>query len=157
MVGGRACARNLVPKLSTIADGGRVGGHVAGHCRVYFRHFLRHWANDPASFDKVLEEWVDNFMRPGRIAGGFRWYSAANDRRVRAMAGDGPAAEPITVPAYSLWGEHDPILRVAWQESLRDVFTDITLARAPDAGHFVPWESPALTNRAITEFFERLS
>lgn len=122
-------------------------------CRLYFRHFLQHWASNPHRFDDVLEEWVDTFMQPGRIAGGFRWYAAANERRLKAMAGDQPAAARIDVPAYSLWGQDDPILRVDWQPTLTEVFSDIALHQAPDAGHFVAWETPALANRAITTFF----
>jgi pimeloyl-ACP methyl ester carboxylesterase len=57
------------------------------------------------------------------------------------------------VPAISLWGQDDPILRVEWQETLPDVFSDITLQQAPGAGHFVAWEAPALANQAIKDFF----
>lgn len=122
-------------------------------CELYFGHFLRHWASNPNSFDHVLAEWVDNFMKPGRIAGGFRWYAAANERRSKAISGAPPKEAPITVPAISLWGQDDPILRVEWQETLPDVFSDITLQQAPGAGHFVAWEAPALANQAIKDFF----
>ena len=45
-------------------------------CRAYFRHFLSHWAGSPDAFDEpALEEWVDNFLKPGNLAGGFRWYA----------------------------------------------------------------------------------
>jgi pimeloyl-ACP methyl ester carboxylesterase len=122
-------------------------------CRAYFRHFLRHWSASDTAFDDVLEEWVDNFMKPGNLAGGFRWYACANQRRLAAMAGELPPEAKIRVPAYSLWGEKDTILPARWQETLTDVFTDIGLETAPDAGHFVHWEAPDLAADRIAGFF----
>jgi len=125
-------------------------------CRAYFRHFLSHWAGSPDAFDRAaLEDWVDTFLKPGNLAGGFRWYACANDRRLKAMAAGGEDAPPIDIPAYSLWGSADPILRAEWQETLTDVFTDIRLEQAPGAGHFVAWECPDLANARIQAFFER--
>ena len=123
-------------------------------CRAYFRHFLSHWAGRPDAFDAAaLEEWVDNFMKPGNLAGGFRWYACANERRLKAMQGGGEAAAKIGVPAYSLWGAADPILRPEWQETLTDVFTDIRLEQATGAGHFVAWEAPDPAAARIAAFF----
>lgn len=125
-------------------------------CRAYFRHFLTHWAGKPGAFDgSAQEDWVDNFLKPGNLAGGFRWYACANDRRLKAMAAGGEAAPMIEVPAYSLWGAADPILRAEWQDTLTDVFTDITLEQAPGAGHFVAWESPDLANARLIGFFQK--
>ena len=124
-------------------------------CRAYFRHFLSHWAGSPDAFDgAALEDWVDNFLKPGNLAGGFRWYACANDRRLKAVATGGETPPMIDLPAYSLWGSADPILRAEWQETLNDVFTDIQLEQAPGAGHFVAWESPDLTNARIRTFFD---
>lgn len=123
-------------------------------CRAYFRHFLAHWSHDPAAFAAELEEWVETFSKPGRLAGGFRWYAAANARRLQAMAGGGEPPSPIEVPAYSLWGASDPILRPAWQETLKEVFAEVTLELAPEAGHFVHWEQPGLANERILAFFK---
>ncbi len=122
-------------------------------CRAYFAYFLQHWSHDPAAFEAVLEEWVDNFLQPGRLSGGFDWYKSVNAKRLAAMANPPPPPAPIGVPAFSLWGESDAILRVEWQETLRPLFTDITLERAPQAGHFVHWEQPALANARIKTFF----
>jgi pimeloyl-ACP methyl ester carboxylesterase len=126
-------------------------------CRTYFHHFLSHWAGDPSAFDEAaLEDWVDNFLKPGNLAGGFRWYACANARRLKAMeAGAEPAAK-IEVPAYSLWGAEDPILRAEWQDTLNDVFAGVTLEQAPGAGHFVAWEAPDLANARIRAFFKPL-
>lgn len=124
-------------------------------CRAYLAHFLSHWAGDPAAFDPDdLEEWTTMFRRPGRLAGGFRWYTLANRRRLEAMAdSDAGRAPPIAVPAYSYWGSADPILKVEWQDSLDEVFTSVTCERAEGAGHFVPWERPEDSATRIAAFF----
>jgi hypothetical protein len=44
---------------------------------LYIGHFLDHWAHEPGFFDEDLERWVDNFMRPGNLQGGFDWYLAS--------------------------------------------------------------------------------
>jgi len=122
-------------------------------CRRYFRHFLSHWARDPHAFDDDLEAWVDNFMKPGNLRGGFAWYRATDAGR-RAMIRDGaPAMAPVTVPTRVLWGAHDPILKAEWRDRLGEYFTDIRVDLAPDAGHFVHYESPDLANREIAAFF----
>tara|TARA_R110001592_G_scaffold284964_1_gene553294 strand:- start:638 stop:1498 length:861 start_codon:yes stop_codon:yes gene_type:complete len=123
-------------------------------CRAYFRHFLHHWAGSPDAFDAAaVEEWTNNFLKPGNLAGGFRWYACANDRRLKAMEAGGEDAPMIETPAHSLWGAADPILRAEWQDTLTGVFTDIRLEQAPGAGHFVAWESPDLAGERIRAFF----
>ncbi len=125
-------------------------------CRAYFRYFLSHWAYDPSAFDDELEEWVDNFSKPGRLAGGFRWYTVASERRLKAMEDESAERNHlITVPTYSLWGAKDPILLAEWQETLNDVFETIELRLAPEAGHFVAWERPDIANDQIARFFGR--
>ena len=63
-------------------------------CRTYFAYFLAHWSHDPATFDDELETWVDNFMQPGNLQGGFNYYLSANAGRLAAMRGEtGPAGE----------------------------------------------------------------
>lgn len=130
-------------------------GHDRETCRAYVAHFLAHWAGSPDAFtDPDVDRWVDNFMKPGRLAGGFRWYAAANARRLKAMAD--PASEPsdrIAVPAYSLWGAKDPILRAEWQETLPDVFETVELHQVAGAGHFVHWETAETAVGHIRAFF----
>lgn len=126
-------------------------------CCVYFRHFLSHWAHDPHAFDDDLDAWVDNFMKPGNLRGGFDWYRATNESRLAAIRDGAPKLDKIAVPARVLWGAHDPVLKVEWRDNLEDYFTDIRIDVAPDAGHFVHYESPILANREILTFFDSLS
>lgn len=127
-------------------------------CKLYFRHFLTHWAHRKDAFEPYLDEWVDNFMLPGNIQGGFDWYSGVYRYRRRVMTeGDrAPAVAPIAVPTHVLWGRHDPVLQFAWTDRLGEFFSRLTLECAEDAGHYVHFETPDLANARMTAFLSGL-
>ena len=127
-------------------------------CRIYIGHFLRHWSGgDPHAFDDDLEAWVDNFMKPGNLQGGFNWYVGANRSRLAMMRGEAPPLPPIGTPTRVLWGGRDPVLKADWMDRLPEFFTDLEASVAPEAGHFVHMEQPELAVREIRAFFERLA
>jgi pimeloyl-ACP methyl ester carboxylesterase len=119
--------------------------------RIYFRHFLTHWTHQKAAFAPYLEEWVDNFMAPGNLQGGFDWYIGVARFRRRLMQEGALAIPKIKAPAHFLWGAHDPVLRFEFADRLGDYFETHTLEKAADAGHFVHFEMPALANARMLE------
>ncbi len=126
-------------------------------CALYLRHFLGHWSHgSPAFDDAALEAWVDNFMKPGNLQGGFNWYASVHDARMAMVEGRAKPPPPITVPTRVLWGAHDPVLKVEWMDRLPEFFTDLEAGVEPDAGHFVHWERPDRAAAAIAAFFGRL-
>jgi pimeloyl-ACP methyl ester carboxylesterase len=125
-------------------------------CGIYLKHFLDHWAHEPGVFDEDFEAWVDNFMRPGNLRGGFDWYVGVGEARMKMMREGAPDLPKIETPAYFLWGESDPILKVRWADRLGDYFSDFEFEPAPGAGHFVHYERPDLANDRITRFFSGL-
>jgi pimeloyl-ACP methyl ester carboxylesterase len=72
-------------------------------CTAYFGHFLRHWAWRKHAFDEVLEIFVDNFMKPGNLEGGFAHYKGSYAGRMAMMKGQTSALPPIEVPACVRW------------------------------------------------------
>ena len=125
-------------------------------CRIYIGHFLRHWARDPHAFDGDLEAWVDNFLRPGNLQGGFNWYSSVAEARAAVIREEVPPMPRITLPTRVLWGRHDPILKAAWADRLGEFFQDPEVTIAEDAGHFVHYETPDPAAAAIVAFFDGL-
>jgi pimeloyl-ACP methyl ester carboxylesterase len=131
-------------------------GYNRDTCRIYFKHFLAHWAHDPHAFDDDLEAWVDNFMRPGNLQGGFDWYIGFNDARIRQMTQPPLDLPPLGMPTRVLWGESDPVLKAEWSDRLHEYFRQAEVTIVPEAGHFVPYERPDFANAEITSFFERV-
>ncbi len=131
-------------------------GSSRAACRTYIGHFLRHWAHDPHAFDADLEAWVDNFMRPGNLQGGFDWYASVAEARAAVIREDVPALPKIALPTRIMWGRHDPVLKAEWIDRLGEFFESPEITIAEDAGHFVHYETPAAAASAIRAFFERL-
>jgi pimeloyl-ACP methyl ester carboxylesterase len=122
-------------------------------CRAYIGHFLRHWSHRKDAFDAVLEPWVDNFMVPGNLQGGFNWYVSAHAGRLAVMAGTAPRPPRIDRPTRVLWGRHDPVLKAEWADALPDQFGDLAVGFAEACGHFVHYEDPDLAAAEVAAFF----
>ena len=122
-------------------------------CRTYIGHFLHNWTHRKAAFDDVIEDFADNFFKPGNLAGGFAHYRASHARRVKMMQGEAPALPPITVPTCVRWAEHDPLFPYAWTDRLRETFSNIDLAMFSDVGHFPHREDPDRAASEIGAFF----
>ncbi|MCW5192333.1 alpha/beta fold hydrolase, partial [Burkholderia cenocepacia] len=118
------------------------------NCRTYIGHFLRNWTHRKAAFDDVIEDFADNFFKPGNLAGGFAHYRASHAGRVKMMQGEAPALPPITVPTCIRWAEHDPLFPYSWTDRLGETFSNLDLAMFPDVGHFPHREDP---DRAAAE------
>lgn len=128
-------------------------GSSRAACRAYIGHFLSHWAADPGAFDPVLDEWVDTFMKPGVLQGGFAWYCAVNETRL-AQINEGPQPRPkIAAPSLCLWGAEDPLFPPHFAEGIEAYFNEITVEVVPNAGHFVFFERPQYAATRICEFF----
>ncbi len=123
-------------------------------CATYIGHFLRHWAARPDTFDDVVDVFVDNFMKPGALRGGFDWYISANAGRFAVITETAPRLPRITVPTCIRWGEHDPLMPYAWTDRLNETFATLDLAPFP-AGHFPHREDPDRAALEIGAFFSR--
>jgi pimeloyl-ACP methyl ester carboxylesterase len=125
-------------------------------CRLYFRHFLDHWSGDnPAVFAEWLEIYVDNFMKPGNIQGGFDWYLSSAPNRRLWLEGKLPAKPRIEVPSRFLWGRRDPIIPTEWSDRLGEYWTNPSI-RFVDTGHFVHAEAPEIVAEEARGFFAGL-
>lgn len=132
-------------------------GASRASCEAHIGYLIRHWSHKKDAFDAVMERWIDNFMRPGNLQGGFNWYIGQNKGRLAIMSGESPKPAKIAVPTRVLWGRHDPVLKADWADVLDEYFSDLELSFAEDAGHFVHYEAPDLAAAEIDRFFGRLS
>lgn len=126
-------------------------------CRIYIQEFLRHWSYRKDAFDDELEVWVDNFMKTGNLQGGFNWYLSNHAGRMAVIEGVSPRLPPIDIPTRIFWGEHDPLFKRAWTDRLPEYFTDLEFSFAPNAGHFVHYETPDRACEEIRRFFRRVA
>lgn len=124
-------------------------------CATYIGHFLRHWAARPDAFDDVFETWIDNFMLPGNLQGGFNWYLSVNAGRIAAMRGQAPKLPPITVPTCVRWGDGDALFPLSWTDKLGETFANLDFAPFPGVGHYPHRESPDRAATLIAEFFTK--
>ena len=125
-------------------------------CETYIRHFLYHWSHEPGFLDEDLDLWVENFMKPGNLQGGFNWYISTNEGRIKQIR-HGPAELPkIETPTRVLWGVSDSVLKVEWADRLGDYFANLDFSPTQGAGHFVHYERPELANEEISGFFGAL-
>jgi pimeloyl-ACP methyl ester carboxylesterase len=125
-------------------------------CRAYFGYLLKHWSHRKHAFDDVLETYVDNFLKPGNLTGGFAYYRAAHAGRIRMLKGEAPKLAPIDVPTCVRWAEHDPLFPYAWTDRLGETFSNLDLAMFSDVGHFPHREDPDRAAHAIATFFARI-
>lgn len=142
---------NQLPWAAELVGGSREA------CRLYIGHFLRHWAGGrPDAFDDVLDAFVDNFMQPGNLQGGFNWYIAAAPGRLAVQEERAPPSPRITVPTRVMWGDHDPLFPYAWTDRLGETFERLELSPFEGAGHFPHKEEPDRAAEAIAAFFGSL-
>jgi pimeloyl-ACP methyl ester carboxylesterase len=131
-------------------------GATRDTCAAYIGHILRHWAHRKDAFDDVLPAFVDNFLKPGNLAGGFAHYRASHAGRIAMMKGEGPRLPPIGVATCIRWAEHDPLFPYAWTDRLAETFSDLDVAQFPGVGHFPHREDPDRAAAEIAGFFGRL-
>ena len=125
-------------------------------CETYISHFLRHWAHRKNAFDDVMPAFIDNFLKPGNLVGGFAHYRATHAGRVAMMRGEAQPQPPVTVPTCVRWAEHDPLFPYSWTDRLSETFTDLDLAMLPGVGHFAHREDPDGSAAEIAAFFARI-
>ena len=131
-------------------------GHNRETCRLFFEGMLLHWSHAAGAFDGQIDHFVDNFLKPGNIEGGFAWYRASHAARMALVRDGAPELPKIEVPARFFWGRHDPVLRCEWMDRVDDYFADAQTEIAEGAGHFVHFETPEPANQRVIEFFSGL-
>lgn len=103
-------------------------------------------------------QYVAEWSEPGGFAAMLNWYRASQ-LVVPPPGLEVPipdwvlAAFPkVEVPTLVIWGMRDKALLPVQLEGLDALVDDLSIARIPDAGHFVPWEKPEAVAAALRPF-----
>lgn len=130
-------AQGLAPLLARI-------GLDAGSARM-----------EPAERAALAADWADPEAAMAMLA----WYRASP---VVVPPMDAPFAlpedfaplpvPPLTIPTLVIWAMQDHALPPANLDGLDALIPDLTIARIPNCGHFVPWEAPDAVNAALDRF-----
>lgn len=128
-------------------------GHSRETIKIYFKHFFLHYSGNPekAYTDEELDVFVDNFLVPGNVEGGFSWYRANLSRTSEPFKKNDRL--PIDLPTRVLWGLADPVAPSIWSDYISDWYTNFTLRPLPGVGHFVMWEAPETVIEEANAFF----
>ncbi len=124
-------------------------GYNKETCKLYFEFILNHWSYQKNSFNNIIDKWVDNFMLPNALEGGFSWYKSMNKYRIESINSAinnknnfNSKIDLINTPCFAYWGKFDPVLKSDWIKFLPNHFSKMKVELAEDAGHFVHIEIP---------------
>lgn len=103
-------------------------------------------------------EYIAEWSQPGALTATLNWYRAAKvmvpppgltvpipDLLLRAFP-------KVKVPTLVIWAMKDSALLPVQLDGLEELVDDLHIERIPDAGHFVPWESPDAVVAALRPF-----
>jgi len=138
---------NTTPMAAALATSSREA------CQVYIGYILKHWSHVKTAFDEDMEAWIDNFMSPGVMQGGFDWYIGGQADRLKVIEGKANALPKISMPTRVFWGANDVVNLPEWTDRLGETFEDIQIGFAAQAGHFVHREQPDIAADTIAAFF----
>jgi pimeloyl-ACP methyl ester carboxylesterase len=121
--------------------------------RAYLEHFWTHWSGPSLDLaDRELDRLVALYAPPGAFTASLGWYRAGSGTVATSLAEAPPAPEErIAAPTVVLWPDHDPLFPPDWGDRLDEFFSDVTVIRMPDAGHFSPLEAPEAFAGAIRD------
>ncbi len=149
--------RDLVPVVQPDGPGGDAGRRRPGELQPPIsRHFLRHWSHRKDAFDPVLDAFVDAFLKPGNLAGGFAHYRAAHAGRIAMLKGEAPALPADRRADLRALGRARPDLPLRLDRPPgRDVFRSGSRA-VPGRRAFPHREDPDAAAAAVGGFFARI-
>jgi len=99
--------------------------------------------------------------QPGALRGALNYYRAARMGEQVAAAGVPEeyaakiTAQTLTVPTLVIWGENDAALLPSLTRGLSEWVPQLRVEVVPGAGHWVPYENPAVVNSLIREFVDQ--
>ncbi len=117
-----------------------------------FALFERAWRRQPVQPGAFTEAdircYKEALSRPGALTAGLNYYRAL----LRAPGEVRRGVQPIAAPTLLIWGERDPYLGLELTKDLEAWVPNLTVARIPDASHWVQNDVPARVNELLHTF-----
>jgi pimeloyl-ACP methyl ester carboxylesterase len=121
-------------------------------CRIYYRHFFNQWSyRDQLLTPEELEIYVDNFMKPGNIHGGFNYYRA--NLSITSQPWTALDRTISDAPVTFLWGMGDTVVPSTGSDMVTNWYNNYTIEYFPDSGHFMMVETPEVVIDRIRRAF----
>jgi pimeloyl-ACP methyl ester carboxylesterase len=108
--------------------------------------------------DADRNAYLHDWDQPGALTAMLNWYRAA---KIEVPASGEKASLPIwthlpfpklRMPVLVIWGLKDKALLPVQLDGLDMLIEDLRIVVDKDAGHFIPWEKPAVVTSAIRDF-----
>lgn len=113
---------------------------------------------DSALLEPEKPAYLAEWSQPGAMTSMLNWYRgsavlvpAPGETPERPVWLDAPFP-PVTQPTLVIWAMKDTALLPVQLEGPERYVPDLTVMKIANAGHFVPWEKPALVTEAILEW-----
>lgn len=121
---------------------------VAGREEIYFGHqFTSKVATPGAIPQHAIDVYVDQLRDPAALRASFEYYREESfAEKAQALRDQGP----LTVPVLAIGGQYSTGTMPA--DVMRMLATDVTEMVIPNAGHFLPEETPAELSKAVLDF-----
>jgi epoxide hydrolase 4 len=104
---------------------------------------------------EVLDVYRTNALRPGGMTAMINYYRANFTEKAGLAIYTRDAVEEIKVPTLMVWGEQDIALGIELTEGYEGLVADLTLARLPDASHWVQQDQPEKVNAIMRAWLNR--
>lgn len=109
-------------------------------CQAYYSHFLIHWtAKKEPLVAEEIEIYIDNYLNPGNVHGGFNFYRAG-----RLGTWNNLDYTISDCPVTFLQGLDDPCVPSSWTDLVTHWYTNYSIEYVSQCGHFMMREQPEL-------------
>ncbi|MFG1663861.1 alpha/beta fold hydrolase [Streptomyces sp. Y7] len=121
---------------------------VAGREEIYFGHQFTSKVAIPGAIPQhAIDVYVDQLRDPAALRASFEYYREESfAEKAQALRDQGP----LTVPVLAIGGQYSTGTMPA--DVMRMLATDVTEMVIPNAGHFLPEETPAELSKAVLDF-----
>ena len=116
---------------------------------IFIRLFGKMLMSRIGSFTpEEVRTYVETWRKPGATTAMLNYYRAIRKHRAELRG----LMRKIEMPTMLVWGERDPVFKVAMTENFSEWVPDLRVERIPEAGHFVQTDAAEKVNALLLAF-----